>query len=362
MSPPIPPAGLFAVGWGHAGQILAPPPVAPAGEEATVVATGAGRVRLRRTVASAEPGLLGLAHAGGYARAGTVDGGDATTVTRPYLSLAGESPRPGAARVDGYACPPDPADAFAFPVDEVAVPGPLGRYPAWQALPTGRRRGTWVVFVHGRGGTRAEAFRALPTVRRLGLPALCVTYRNDAGAPRSPEGMYGLGWTEWQDVQAATDHARRHGARAVVLFGYSMGGAIVAAYLARSPDAHRVRGAVLDSPVLDWEATITHSTRERRLPGSLTPLAMSVARLRARVPWGRLDQVARAGEWSTPVLLAHGTADPSVPVATSDAFAAARPDLVEYLRVPGAGHARAWNVDPAGYERALRRFLLGLRP
>lgn len=357
----MPAAGLFAIGWGHAGEILAPP-AAPAGDETTVLATGARRLALRRTRASTEPGLLGLAHAGGYARVGPVDGRDAEGVTRPYLTLAGGPPPPGPARVDGYACPPHPADAFAFPVQEVTFPGPLGRYPAWQVLPAGRRRRTWVVFVHGRGGTRAEAFRVLPAMRRLGLPALSVTYRNDAGAPGSPGGTYGLGWTEWEDVQAATDHARRHGARAVVLFGYSMGGAIVGAYLSRSPDAGRVRGVVLDSPVLDWEATISHGTRERRLPGSLTPFAMSVARLRAGVPWGGLDQVARAGEWSVPVLLAHGAADPSVPVATSDAFAAARPDLVEYLRVPGAGHVRAWNVDPAGYERALRRFLLGLRP
>jgi hypothetical protein len=46
-----------------------------------------------------------------------------------------------------------------------------------------------------------------------------------------------------------------------------------------------------------------------------------------------------------------------VPIFTSDALAAERPDLVTEVRVAGAEHVRAWNADPAAYERRVADFL-----
>ena len=43
---------------------------------------------------------------------------------------------------------------------------------------------------------------------------------------------------------------------------------------------------------------------------------------------------------------------------TSDAFAEARPDLVTYQRIHGAGHVESWNLDPEGYRETVERFLL----
>ncbi len=58
-----------------------------------------------------------------------------------------------------------------------------------------------------------------------------------------------------------------------------------------------------------------------------------------------------------PILLFHGDEDPTVPVATSDALAEARPDIVTYERAAGVGHVRSWNGDPAAYEASVRGFL-----
>src|SRR6266511_3976953 len=86
------------------------------------------------------------------------------------------------------------------------------------------------------------------------------------------------------------------------------------------------------------------------VPASLTTVAKAIAGVRYDLDWDRLDYVDRAGRLSVPVLLFHGTADPRLPIAPSQALAAARPDLVTFVPVAGAGHVESWNHDRARYE------------
>ena len=58
-----------------------------------------------------------------------------------------------------------------------------------------------------------------------------------------------------------------------------------------------------------------------------------------------------------PALVFHGTADDTVPLATTDAFRAAHPDRVREVQVAGANHVESWNVDPAGYAAREGAFL-----
>jgi uncharacterized protein len=92
------------------------------------------------------------------------------------------------------------------------------------------------------------------------------------------------------------------------------------------------------------------------VPAPLTA-AKAIAGFRYHLDWDGLDYTGRAARLTTPVLLFHGTADPRIPVATSQAFARARPDLVTFVPVEAAGHVKSWNLDRAGYERAARAFL-----
>ena len=87
------------------------------------------------------------------------------------------------------------------------------------------------------------------------------------------------------------------------------------------------------------------------------PLNWTIVVLRTGLRWERLNQVSRAGELTVPVLIVHGDADETVPATTSEAYAAARPDLVTYLPVPGAGHVEGWTSDRDGYGEALRTFV-----
>jgi pimeloyl-ACP methyl ester carboxylesterase len=61
-------------------------------------------------------------------------------------------------------------------------------------------------------------------------------------------------------------YAQEHGADSVLLYGASMGGAIVASFLERSDLAGSVRGIVLDAPMLDLAATVEHGAAHSDLP------------------------------------------------------------------------------------------------
>ena len=62
-----------------------------------------------------------------------------------------------------------------------------------------------------------------------------------------------------------------------MLVGYSMGGGIVANFLIRSPFADRVVGAILDSPMLDFRATIDLGAERRGLPTFLAGVGKFVS-------------------------------------------------------------------------------------
>jgi uncharacterized protein len=362
-------------GWFYAGQIrdgalASKAPGAPA-LQSQVLAVGDHSITLARDPASprelTSPGTWGLRWAAGYGRLGAIRSLGADRVEREFTRLEGTPPRVGErSAVDGYAWPADPSLAAGRPARDVTYPSPLGPVPAWLV---GGRRDTWVVLVHGYNAARAETLRTLATVAGQGYPALAIGYRNDPGAPRTPDGLRRWGTTEWRDLEAAVGYALGHGATGVVLVGYSMGGAVVTSFLLESPLAARVRGVVLDAPALDLGAVVDNGAVDRDLPllgtpvpPALTEVAKGIAGLRYRLDWGQLDYLDRAARLSTPMLVFHQTGDPTVPESISEALAAARPDLVTLDRFGGDGHVQSWNVDRPRYERAVRAFLERVAP
>ena len=362
-------------GWFYSGEIRAgalaskapDPPVL--GTEVLAVADGS--VTLAREPGSPReltlPGTWGLRWADGYGRLGAILDQGPDRIERAFTRLEGAPPRAGeGSAVEGYAFPADPTLAAGRPAREVSYPTPLGPTAAWRVEGP---RDTWVILVHGYNAARTETLRTLATVSRQGYPALAITYRNDPGAPRSPDGLRHWGATEWRDLEAATRYALDQGAGGVVLAGFSMGGAVVTSFLMESPLASRVRGVLLDSPALDLGEVIDHGAADRDLPvlgtpvpPALTVVAKGIAGVRYDLDWAELDYIDRAGRLAAPMLVLHQGGDPTVPVVLSEQLAAARSDLVTFERFAGDGHVQSWNTDRARYERAVRAFLERVAP
>ena len=249
---------------------------------------------------------------------------------------------------------------------EIEVDG--GRAPAWlvRAEQGGTAARVWAIMVHGRGATRLECLRALPVARSLGMDSLLISYRNDGLAPAAPDGRYGLGSTEWRDVEAAIAFALEQGAEEVVLFGWSMGGAICLQTADLSRYRHLIRALVLDAPVIDWVNVLAHHARLNRIPyavgryGQLMlghSLGRRLTGLAAPVDLRAMDWDARAVELRTPTLLIHSVDDDYVPYGPSASLAERNPEMVTFEPFRAARHTKEWNVDPERWERQVSAWL-----
>lgn len=269
-----------------------------------------------------------------------------------------DPPWPIDATITSYAWPDDPQVLARHAGAELRLDGVRSSghvLPTWLLLPP-EPRDTWMVAVHGRSSSRTELFRLAETALQAQVPVLVASYRTDAWTAAPPP-VTTLGTTEWRDVEANVAAALAGGAKQVVLAGCSLGGGLVAQVVRRSRLSPWVAGVVLDSPALSWNRLLRHLAVTNRLPTFLVPAVMQAARMRARIDWDAIDHLRATDEFSQPVLLLHGREDDVVPVWTSEAFAAARPDLVTLEVFPDADHVTSWNHAPIRYQRSVRRFL-----
>lgn len=342
----------------------APPPL-----DITAESGGDGRVTLRAADPSASfgdwrrPGAYGIASARGYGRLGRVIRAGDDFVVREYAPLTAAIAAAEPARVDMFAYDDNPLTAHGIPYEDVRYPTELGECWAWRIDgDADAESDIWTIFVHGRGAHPKEALRILPTLTASGNTALCIAYRNDADAPASADGRHWLGLTEWRDLEGAVRYALDNGAAGVALFGCSMGGAICMNFLYESALADKVAGVILDAPLLDFAASLSHAANVLGYPSLITRYGKLVAGLRFGIDWQRMNYLARADELRAPMLILHGEADTTLPAAASRALADARPDIARYVGFAGAEHARAWNADSELYEAEVWRFLSSLQP
>lgn len=339
--------------WQFSSEVLDPGGLSLP-EDARVLAEGAHTVTFARSKDTMQAGTYGLDWRGGHAVLGGVLSTRGPEVTRELSDLNGKLARGMNITIDANVYEGDPQHALHLRSFNVAVPDPLGPMPAW-LIPG--RSSTWAIVVHGLDATRAEDLRIAPTLHHAGLTSLLISYREDPGAPRSPDGLHHMGLTEWQDLQAAARYALSAGARALVLVGYSMGGSIVTQFLQHSRLKSRVRGVILDSPALSWRAILAFDAKEVGLPSFAAVPVEWMIDARIDADWSSLDALVHTAAFHLPILLFQGTNDTLVPIACADAFARKLRHWVIYYRVRGAGHTEAWNLNPTLYDERVSAFL-----
>ncbi|MDO5662821.1 MAG: alpha/beta hydrolase [Brachybacterium sp.] len=365
--------GLLTIG----ARVMARFPLIPHSRsrpDLVVRAVHPDRVHLDATEETARPGVLALRQQGGavHLRLGDVLGRPTpTTVARPIL--ARDTPVPldiGPAQANGFFWAGDPRSAHSLEYRDVDIHSPVGRMPAWLVPPTPSATAdpdTWVIMIHGHSATRGEALRALPLMHALGLTSLVITYRNDTGAPPSADSMHHLGAAEWEDADAAVAYALQHGARRVVLMGWSMGGGISLRTSVLSEHRDRITALVLDSPAVDWQDILRHHARALRAPRLMqeiagwmliSPLGRRMVALHEPIALTEMRPDFYAQHLNTPALLLHAAEDRTVPKEPSHALARLRPDLIEHHEIADATHTREWNVDPAAWEHRVGEYLI----
>ena len=372
-------AGSVALGAGAAalvaGRVASDYAVRPRGADPAaagglkVHSVRPDQVELTRSWESQRSGRYALEWNGGRAVVGEVLGGTAQTVLR-RLEPAGTGAAADAPAGTGTALAVgatvritpllfagDPRTALGLEFDEFDIHGELGPMPAW-FVPGARD--LCLIAIHGLGADRTQVLPLLPLFDRLKIPVLAVTYRNDEGAPRSPDGLGHLGAGEWPDADAAIRFAVDNGARRIVLFGWSVGATMALHAAVDSPYRESVRGLVLDSPVLDWRGTVRRQATRRGVPAPLAELGVRAAEGRVAVDPEAYDRIGLGEGLATPVLLFHSADDTVSPVDHARRLAARRDDLVLYEEFHDAEHAALWNTDPDRYELTLRRFLTPL--
>jgi uncharacterized protein len=344
--------GLSAAAWYFSSQLLDVRPDRP-NYNLQVLALGRTTIELPRTGSTQRPGVYGLDWPGGRLILGSIISMNRRAVIRK-ISGSHARLRPGDS-VDFDVAVYGTPTGLHLPYRTVQIADTLGQMSAWFIPGRGH---IWAILVHGYKANRTDPLRVAPALISLGLPILDLSYRNDVGAPSSPDNLYHLGASEWQDLDAGVRYALARGAKEIVLYGFSMGGGIVESFMYRAASAGRVRAVILDAPALDWSATIDLAARERGLPSFLATITERVIAWRIGL-WSLddINAVKESARLKTPTLLFHGRDDRLVPIGPSIALAHARPDLVTFYPVAGAAHTESWNVGPARYVARLTTFL-----
>ncbi len=357
-------------GWYYSNQVLDPATAGPASRNMVVTGVDGDSISVDAEADAQDyevDDLTGDLQAGfdsdrGYLRfEGAPLNAEGGAATRSYVVVEGNPPAVGdLGGVETRAFPEDP-NVLGLPFSDVTIDTDLGTFAGWE-FPGATNPDHWVVFTHGRGGTRGNALRAVQhVVGELGMSALVISYRNDPGAPASPDGHGHFGETEWEDLQAWLSWLERSRVPTeVTLFGLSQGGSVTAFCLELCEGTGLVTGAILDSPLLSLPETLDLQAADRGIPtvlrGPLLDVTGWFTQLRAGLDIDGVEHVQPLADMDLPILAFHGTTDATVPISPTRALASLDPDQVTFVEYEG-GHIRGWNIDEDRYDTALTEFL-----
>ena len=255
-----------------------------------------------------------------------------------------------------------PKSVVDIEYEDIFYQSDIGQFPAY--LTSSGDDGV-VIFVHGfRGDYSREVFAQLRAkdLMDMGFRSMIISYRNDRGLPKDPSGIFQYGVSEWKDIDAAIDEARKI-SQNVVLWGISGGGGPVSSWIQNTDDISKVSGIIYEAPVISfWESVeVNGAARFPWLPQGLFSYFKIVTELRYGVDFDSMDFRDAVINSDIPVLLFHGDDDEWVPVKMSDLIAESRNKNFTYIRSENVGHVTSWNADPENYVLQMSVFLSSLK-
>lgn len=299
----------------------------------------------------------------GTGRLGEISEENKASLKRKLELVEGSPPEAGDdARMDSFVFRRNPKKDHGIDFEELFLDGSVGKLQSWWIK---QDKSKAVLLLHGRRrGQIIETQRALPTIHSLGYSTLALSYRNHSQSDNSPDGFYHYAQTEWQDAKVGLEFLATQGINEVIVYGFSMGGAVTLELLKRwqsnalAEGLPVIKAIILDAPLLDPRSVFQFGAKCMGFPLAevLVDGALLLARWRSGIAWENLDQRDFAAQIKLPVLLFMGTADSTIPIKIVDDFAAAVPTL-DYVRLNEVEHVEAWNVDPAVYSQKLSAFL-----
>jgi fermentation-respiration switch protein FrsA (DUF1100 family) len=255
----------------------------------------------------------------------------------------------------------DPMQALGLPFQTISYETELGPAQAW-LVPAAEPTKTWAVFVHGVGGIRANGYRQLSMLHEAGITTLMITYRNDRGAPKSTPPLFSFGLTEWRDLDAAVGWMLDNGAGRIVLVAESMGGAIAGQFLEHSDRTGSIAAVALDAPALDMPASVARLAEYVHVPlsGWLAPIAVRVASFATGAALNDAVVLDAVAAFPRPVFVAHGSADPLVPISVSERLVEMRQGKPTTFLWTKADHLHSYAEEPEEYRAKFLGFLRGI--
>ena len=248
--------------------------------------------------------------------------------------------------------------------EEVLIPTAYGVAPAW--LFEDEKTDVWVIHIHGSWTDRSIMFRDVHAFKPFGFTSLVPSFRSDSEVrPPQVESSH-LGQTEWLDVECAVAYAVAHGARRIILSGWSMGGTMALLTAEHSVYKDQIAGIVLVGPVTSWRKTIAAGAAVAGVPkvgaGLVmrllqAPLFAKLIGLEEAIDFDELEWTEVPDRVTVPTLVLQSKADQEVPWKISVAFQRANPGTVTLITLPDSHHTQEWNASPSAFTRELRSWV-----
>jgi hypothetical protein len=209
-----------------------------------------------------------------------------------------------------------PAAIGLASVEELEIPAPDGVHVvAWH----GRARpgAPTILYFHGNGGSLAARTPRIERFMAEGWGVFMMTYRGYGGSTGSPTEIDNVA-----DAKRAYDTliARGTDARAIILYGESLGTGVATQVALDKPAA----GLILDAPY-----TSTVDVAAQRFPFlPVRPFLID-----------RYDTASRIARVRMPVLVLHGARDGVIPVTMGREIARLASEPKRYVEFPSGGHS-----------------------